>query len=156
MSGNKLFEWQSEAMWKSEDIGFIESNLNYNEMFTNIVIITKEMFIKPSGVESGIFQENHLSMISMTWCPSHQQCFDPIRNSTKIWHALVLYHSQRNLAHVTTEKLLWHVQNFFVIGWGYFKLEHSKFLLHFESNWNTIGGMGAWFFALLGHWQPQY
>ena len=52
--------------------------------------------------------------------------------------------SQRNFAHITTVTLSWCVQNFFVIGSAYFKLEHSKFVSYYEFDRNTISGTGAW------------
>ena len=36
------------------------------------------------------------------------------------------------------------MQNFFVIGWAYFKLEHTKFLSNFEFDRNIVSGTGAW------------
>ena len=44
---------------------------------------------------------------------------------------------------ITMEFCTWRVQNFIVIGWAYFKLQHSKFLLIFKFDRNTVCGMGA-------------
>ena len=71
-----------------------------------------------------------LPELMLTWCPSHKQYFHQIRNSMKFCIGLVLNkfnRSQRNFAHVTTVTLSWHVQNFIVIGWPYFKSEHCFF-----------------------------
>ena len=98
------------------------------------------------------------------WCekPWHQQllCWPGARptndisiefETTIICSALVYYvlcESQRNFAHVTTVELelsSWRVQNFIVIGYIYFKLEHSKFWSNFEFDRNIVSGMGARF-----------
>ena len=45
----------------------------------------------------------------------------------------------------------WCVHNFVVIGWEYFKLQHSKFLSNFEFDWNYISGTGArWVYRYIG------
>ena len=43
-----------------------------------------------------------------------------------------------------TSWLWWHVQNIIVIGWAYFKLEHSKLWSNFEFDQNVVSGTAAW------------
>ena len=46
---------------------------------------------------------------------------------------------------------MYRVQNFFVIGWAYFELEHSKFWSNFEFDRNTVSGRGACIGIFFGH-----
>ena len=44
----------------------------------------------------------------------------------------------RDFAHVMTVTLLWHVQNFVVIGRICYEQEHDKVSLNFEFDWNIV------------------
>ena len=107
---------------------------------------------------AGYFSNLACAWLSIVWAyskqetengprrPSHLRYFDRIRNSTKIWSALVsntLSQSQRNFAHVTTVTLSWRVQHFVVIGKVYFKPGHFKFWSNFQFDRNIISGTGA-------------
>ena len=65
----------------------------------------------------------------------------------KLCNALVhsIYgRSQRNFQHVTTVTQSWIVQNFVVISWSHFIVQHSKFCSNFEFEQSTVSGMPTW------------
>ena len=60
---------------------------------------------------------------------------------------LKMYSTEHNeILHMSRQcNLSWYVQNFIVICWACFKLEHSKSLSNFEFNQHAINGMGTRF-----------
>ena len=72
--------------------------------------------------------------------PTIKRYFDRIRNSTNICNALVQNVLNRSQQILNTPRqcncLSWSVQNFVVIAYVYFKLEHSKFWSNFEFDRN--------------------
>ena len=101
-------------------------------------------------VEAGVALVVHLSIIKHSWPGAHltNDISKFNQNLPLLWFKCTLPITMKSCTHhdsytVVTCAKFHCVANFFMIGWAYSKLEHSKFWSNCIFDWNSISGIRA-------------